>query len=366
MSQWLQSLGLCRRALALTVALPLFGCTGQSLPNSASVSPHPLASVAPPTGGPDLIWLLDGRTPRHYLLFDWSGRRVGAVSVEGQVQPAPDGRQALVYGSTLVDSTGKVLGHLQVGDSDIGDIAWADDSLHLCVIKTPKTASPDAGASSLWLMQPGQAPRRISAIGQPGSDPGITACSITNDRAMIVSDFSTHFPTGNKELLTASVQVIKLSTGAVVYQHDYLATPPVVPPLVMSSADGRYLVETDSFNNSAVIRDITGTTAAVKLRGVMAEGFSGDSTRFVLTDSIKTGTALTVLDRATQKVLWQHVVASNVYLPHRNGAEILFAVEKNGGSNDIYLLPGVGPEMLIAHDAFLVSPCPCLGAGAGA
>ena len=366
MSQSLQSPRLCRRALALTVALPLFGCTGQSLPNSASVSPHPLASVASPTGGPDLIWLLDGQTPRHYLLFDWSARRVGAVSVEGQVQPAPDGRQALVNGTTLIDSTGTVLGKLQVGDADIGDVAWADDSLHICVIKTPKTASPNAGASSLWLMQPGQAARRIAAIGQPGSNPGITACSITNDRAVIASDFSTHFPTGNKAVLTALVQVIKLSTGAVVYQHDYLATPPVVPPLVMSSAEGRYLVETDSVSDSTVIRDVTGTTAATRLRGAMAEGFSGDSTRVVLTESMRAGTALTVVDRATQKVLWQQVVASNAYLPHRNGVEILFAVERNDGSNDIYLLPGVGPEVVIAHGAFLVSPCPCLGAGAGA
>ena len=222
----------------LTLGLLLAACQ----PQTASAPQQPSSTIAP-SAGPSLIWLEGDSTPVVHPLIDWSGTERGSVRVEGSVLPSPDGRIALVDFNHVVDSRGKNIGAISLPRSEIRDAIWADDSKHLCLLGEPTSASPEYGARALWLAEPGKSPRWVAAVGQAGSLAGVTSCSITNDRAVVLSDYGTHLPPpqGNKVLLTSEVQVISLSSGSLLYQHDYSAEPRAI--LAVSSGDGHYLAE---------------------------------------------------------------------------------------------------------------------------
>jgi hypothetical protein len=249
--------------ILVAIAVLMAACSEPAGTGQTGATGFPLASgsatAAWTSNGPYLIWLSGGDDPRHRLLFDWSGPAAGSFTIERSLIPAPDGHHALQDASTFISATGAALGTLQVGQSDIRDAVWAEDSRHVCVIALAAGTGPDGGSSTLWLAEPGKPARKVATVGQGGALPGLTACSLVNDRAVVVSDMSVHIPPpqGNRYLVSALVQVVALSTGAVLYRHDYLAVLPAVPVLVASSADGRFLIESPAYGGAATIRDAT-------------------------------------------------------------------------------------------------------------
>jgi hypothetical protein len=166
-------------------------------------------------------------------------------------------------------------------------------------------------------------------------------------------------------LVTALVQVIKISTGSVVYQHNYRATTPAVPLLVSSSLDGHYLVEASAYERAATIRDVTTGQTIFTLSGQQIQGLSWDGARAISTNAVSGGDDIREVDLATQKILWEQVANFGGFVAHQKSADVLVALMP-AGSSDAFLLPSDGHARIFAHDAVLVSPCPCLGAGSGA
>jgi hypothetical protein len=287
----------------------------------------------------------------------------------GSIIPSPDGHRALVSPFDVIDSGGRRLGSVALPGYEIRDSVWADDSRHLCLLGEPiNSSSPDYGARSLWLAEAGQPARRIAAVGDGGSLPGLTACSMKNDRAVIVSDYSGHIPPpqGNRVLITAEVQVIALSTGSVLYEHDYTSDPTPVPMLATSSADGLFLVENGDLTPTATIRDLTTGKLLQTLPGVEVQGFSWDGARLIESSPSGSDEAVSVVDRLTQKVIWHQVAGGIEYLPRRQSSELLFSVFGSSMVSTLVLVSAAGQAVTLPARGFLVVACPCLGAGSGA
>lgn len=347
----------------MAIGLLLGACQSPGSPTAASPG-----TTSPAGGGPDLVWLQGDPTPRLHTLIDWSGQRQGSLLVEGQIFPSPDGRRVMVGASMVLDSKGSSLGGVGLPGYDIRDSMWADDSRHLCLLALPLNSSPDYVANSLWLVEPGKPARRVATVGEPGALPGLTACSIANDRAVIISDYSAHIPPpqGNRVLITAEVQVIGLSTGSAVYQHDYLSDTTPVAILATSSADGRFLVENGVLKRDAVIRDLSTGKLLETLPGIDVAGFSWDGARLVERSPSGTDEAVTVVDRLTQQVIWHQAAGGIDYLPRRQSSDLLFSVYGSSMVSTLILVPASGPAVRLPAQGFLVAACPCLGAGAGA
>lgn len=90
-------------AIVLPLLVSIMSCSQPSAGPSHRPSPSKTALSLP------LLWIRDDTTasgvqPR-YMLMDWTGRRLGTLSLWGQIQQSPDGSRALVDGTTIVDAT---------------------------------------------------------------------------------------------------------------------------------------------------------------------------------------------------------------------------------------------------------------------
>jgi hypothetical protein len=316
--------------------------------------------------------MADETSPRHRVLVDWAtGRRLGDLTVTGSVLPSPNGHAAVIDSSNVISSSGRNLGRLTAGALEIRDVAWADDSQHLCLIAEPASASADAGGQTLWLEEPGKPATRVAAVGERGAGSGVTACSMTNDRAIVISDESVHIPPpqGQRYLVTALVQVITLSTGKVIYQHDYLAVIPAVPILVSSSADGRFLLENPAYGGAGTVRDATTGAKLSTISSDVVSGLSGDGAKAVI-DSPGIGDMqdVKVVDTKTGAVLWRTSGYYGGFLPRINASDLMvqFLPAPGATATQVILIPAHGTPQALAKGLELVETCPCLGAGSGA
>src|SRR5205814_6806532 len=125
--------------------------------------------------------------------------------------------------------------------------------------------------------------RTVGAVGKPGSDPAVAACSIKNNRAIVAGGLEPHWPPGaTRYLITGDVQVVNLSTGAIEYEHQYplgnlggqLETGTRGDwVLVVASPDGRYLAESGVFSGKTTIREVATGRELASLPGRVC-GFS--------------------------------------------------------------------------------------------
>ena len=325
--------------------------------------PTPTPSSATPS---DLIWMQDGSNPAQYDVIDWSGRSLNTLLMAGGdlVTPAFDGQSAMLNGSSVIDWHGNALGSLNVPDTDLLDAAWADDNRHVCVIAQPPGHGPDQGLGSLWLAQPGSPARLLRRVGRAGSEPAVLACSMASNRAVIASELNAHIPApqGDRYLITLLVQVIDLTTGAVVYEHHYGATASVAL-FVVASPDGRYLAEdriSGPVSGGSVIKEISTGRVIATFTQASVVAFSGDGGRVNLHFADATTDETRVVDLASGSTVWTH--AGPVAIGFRpQSLDFVAALDDPAGGSDLLLVPQVGPSTVIAHQVFVSSWCGCIG-----
>jgi hypothetical protein len=277
------------------------------------------------------------------------------------MQPSQDGKQILVEGSTVVDAAGNVLGTLRLGDPDVRSRIWADDGRHLCLIAGPVNAGPDMGRGSLWLALPGRLGRKVAAVGRLGSSPGVIACSIAGDRAVVTSDQSWYPPDGNKNVITVLVQVVEVSTGRLLYQRDYSQTVPFRPLLVTASPDGRYLAE-DGLDGLAAIRDTTTGEVIKSLTATSVRAFSTDGSQAVVRKQLRTGAEAQLVTWRDEKVLWTMKGEIHWAMGRPGGPDLLIGINgPAGGLPDFYAVSADGKARLILPNRLIDIPCPCPG-----
>ena len=350
------------------IALALAACQAQA---SAHVSP-PASPAAKPTEPPaDLIYAQDPNGPQ-MIEMDWSGKVRGSVSARGFSSPSPGGSSFLRTndGISAEDWQGRSIGRLDIGRNVYGLTMWADDGRHICGIVVRSGSGPDAGNGSLWIGAPGETGRIIAAVGTPGSQPGVVACSLKNDRAIVASGLFPHWPPmATRWLITKEIQVVKLSTGTIEYEHQYPlgylagqgapgATPDWV--LVAASPDAQYLAESGVFNGATAIRELLSGKLVANVQGSV-RGFSWDGLRVVV--SLWNGNSdysAELIRWADQKVLWRRSVVAQSMLPRPDKPDVMIGVGgPAGGAPDLVVVDSSGISTTIARGAMVTWPCPC-------
>ena len=262
---------------------------------------------APPKNIP-LIWYatsnpLSSRPPDpnpvyRLVALDWSGTLVGSLYTTTMASQAPDGTR-LFLGSGYADQTGTILA-APLGLK--GGPGFADDSRHVCEMRTATGSLPTGNGEPAWLYAGalGSPLHRVVQFGQYGgqSGPRIAACSYQSDRAVVVEDVIAW---------TSEVRVFALSTGALLYQHQYPSGQ--VASSVVASHDGRYLAEqtmsTDAqgfqvYGDTLIRRTSDGTVVA-RLAGQSVVNFSWDGSRVITMPAHGS-----VGNREVRLIDWQH------------------------------------------------------------
>lgn len=230
------------------------------------------------------------------LALDWNGNLVGTMYQPVTLQ-SPDGSIVGTASGTYLDRSGSPL-------SELNGIPFypviADDDRHVCVLSSSVGART---TDEFWLMTgPIAGPlRAVAPVGSPGARSALAliACSVTNDRAVIVYS-GMGGPT--------AVRVIALSTGRVLYQQSYaLAVWNVV-----SSRDGRYLAEempvasSNGYPSNTVIRRTSDGAIVARLASQLVVRFSWDDERAVITNPTQSGgsTVVSLVAWRSARVLW--------------------------------------------------------------
>ncbi len=260
---------------------------------------------APPKNIP-LIWYgtssrpstpEDAARPYRMVALDWNGTLVGTLYTTGPAAQAPDGTRLFV-GTGYVDQAGTVLAPA-LGPK--GGPGFADDSRHVCAMGTAPGSVPSGNGEPAWLFtgQLGSVLHRVAQFGTYGgqSGPRIVACSYQNDRGAIVQEVIAW---------TSEVRVFALSTGLLLYQHQYPSGQ--VDSLLVASHDGRYLAEqtmtTDAqgrvYGDTLIRRTSDGTVVA-RLAGQHVVAFSWDGSRVITMPAHGS-----VDNREVRLVDWQH------------------------------------------------------------
>ena len=345
------------------IGLALVACEPQV---SVLMTPSP-SQVGQP---PDLIYVRDPNGPR-LIEMDWSGLVHGSVSAQGFGGPSPDGSRFIrsIDHVTVEEWTGRSLGRLDLDPEISGLATWADDGRHVCSIIFPPGSGPDTGTGSLWIGAPGEVGRTVGPVGKSGSDPGIAACSVKNNRAVVAGGLSPHWPPGaTRYLITAEVQVVNLSTGAIEYKRQY----PLGNlggqlesgtrgdwVLVAASRGGQYLAESGVFNGSTTIRQVPTGNEVGHLSGTVL-GFSWDGSSVVT--SVNTGGSREVqfIKWADQHVIWHRPGVAQSMLPRPSSDDVLIGITNPAGDTDeTVVVTGAGTASILARNASVSWPCPC-------
>ena len=350
------------RRLIFLVALALSACQPQA---AAKVTPSPSPTVAPG----DLIYVQDPGGPR-MLELDWSGKLQGSVPSQGFSTPSPDGSRFFRATDriTVEDWRGHTLGALDADSSSYGLGNWADDGKHFCGIVFPPGSGPDAGNASLWIGAPGETGRVIAHVGKPGSNPGVAACSIKNNRAIVAGGLFPHLPSGNRGLITAEIQVVNLSTGAIEFERDYpvgnLGAQGTIAAqadwvLVAASPDARYVAENGLVSGTSAIRELPTGKQAATLHGFVV-GFNSDGSRVGLNVGKGESAEVQVAAWSDQKVLWHGPGVAQSMLARPNSNDIMIGVHSTfGDDTDVIAVDTDGTSHVVSRNLSVNWPCPC-------
>jgi hypothetical protein len=303
--------------------------------------------LGPPPAGIPLIWYSTtspaGPTPQagSLVALDWNGNVVGTLHTTGGANQSADGSRLDVAGLGYVDQAGQPIPAVRL---DKGGPGWADDSRHFCAMQTASGGIPTGNGEPAWLFAgPIEGPlHRVAQAGQFGgqSGPRAVACSFLSDRAVVVETVI---------MGVSDVWVIKLSTGALLFQRQYSNQQ---TPFVSASHDGMYLAEqTAAFDaqgalrgGATLIRQVSDGKEVARLDNQTVVAFSWDGTRVVTmpaSGSFGTNEARLV-DWKNGSILWRLPGP-----PGTNGGEGAYALPRPNGTD---LAVAVGPQSLAGID----------------
>ena len=246
----------------------------------------------------------DPNLPYRLVALDWNGTLVGTLYTSSPASQAPDGTR-LFMGSGYADQSGTILAP-PLGLK--GGPGFADDSRHVCEMRTATGSLPTGNGEPAWLYAGaiGSPLHRVVQFGQYGgqSAPGIVACSYQSDRAVIVEDVIAW---------TSEVRVYALSTGALLYQHQYPSGQ--VASSVLASHDGRYLAEqTNVANGDTLIRRISDGTIVARLAGQRVVAFSWDGSRVITGPTVGStnNQEVRLVDWQRGQILWRQAEPAGI------------------------------------------------------
>jgi len=262
-----------------------------------------------------------------------------------------------------------VVGALDADSSSYGLGIWADDGKHFCGIVFPPGSGPDAGNASLLIGGPGETGRAVARVGKPGSNPGVAACSIKNNRANRgrgpVSSPARWKPAANHR----EIQVVNLSTGAIEFERDYpvgnLGAQGTIAAqadwvLVAASPDARYhLAENGLVSGTSAIREVPTGKQTATLHGFVL-GFNSDGSHVVLNAGKGESAEVQVAMRSDQKVLWHGPGVAQSMLARPHSSDIMIGVHGTfGDDTDIIAVDGEGRSHVVSRNLAVTWPCPC-------
>jgi len=214
----------------------------------------------------------------------WDGKAVGKLpfATEG-FSPNP-AANLFASGGTIVDRSGAVIASGSFGFKYFQG-TWADDEVHFCLITPFDNPGPSGVPTTLHLVDAhtGSA-RDVVRVGTLNEQTSVrvAACSTQFDRAVVVQS-------GGQGVGTAQYWVIELSTGKIVWTHNFQETsgPPVQ---IVSSRDGQTIAESQLQSSTlfgldgAVIGHIAGSVQIFCWDGSLAlvdAGTGGGPARIV-------------------------------------------------------------------------------------
>jgi hypothetical protein len=227
---------------------PSPGSRGVQVSNPASSSTtenvRPSASLNAPAAG--FLSAPIGTGVHTLQVWGWNGKRLRTVHTKdgatccGGGDLSPDGTRLLLYGhfgkggsfgSRLFDSEDRVIGD----DPDVAG-TWADDSRHMCALRSHDANQPADGPLDLILSDPGHSQRVVAQVPSSGPDmiPDIIRCSVVDDEAIVVTNT---FPQPNGP----TARMVRLSTGKI--STPIWAGAPRDAEIVAISGDGRFVLE---------------------------------------------------------------------------------------------------------------------------
>ena len=275
------------------------------------------------------------------LALDWNGTLVGSLYATSPASQAPDGTR-IVLGSRYADQAGTVLAP-SLGLK--GGPGFADDSRHVCAMRDANGAEFGAGGGvepyPSWLFAGpiGGPLHRIGQAGQVGgqSGPEIAACSYEADRGVVVE---------YAVMWTAEVRVLRLSTGAHLYQHQY--KPGEVASSVVASHDGRYLAEQTQSSDvqghqiygDTLIRRTSDGAVVGRLTGQSVRTFSWDGSRVLTMPAFGSADSheVRLVDWQRGQTLWRLAIPAGVapgyayvsVLARPGGTDLMVGVAADG------------------------------------
>jgi hypothetical protein len=196
----------------------------------------------------------------------WDGQPLGRIGTAEQDSLLANPTGTLyATGAALRDRTGGTIGSLAPARSAL---AWADDGRHYCLLDHPSQLPPVGGEpTTLRVSAPGQQARVVTQVGEASqrSYSSVAACSVEQDRAVVVESGAQYLP-------TAKVWVVQLSTGRILWSRSF--TGDVAG--VHASRDGQYVAVVALQSWTTTVYDGSGTAVA-HLTGSV-EAFSWDGT----------------------------------------------------------------------------------------
>lgn len=301
--------------------------------------------LGPPPAGAALVWYstipATGANPPSatQVALDWNGQVLGELHGANVVSQSPDGSRLFIPGIGITDQSGRLLA--LPPSSKGGIVPWSDDSRHLCVTQTADGTLPSGNGEPAWLFA-GSIDGPLHPVAQFGSFGGQSgassiACSFLADRA-VLAQFAIYGIT--------EVRVIRLSTGAVLFDHRSSQES------VVASHDGSYLAETTS--NVTLIRRTSDGKVVAQLTSQKVIAFSWDGTRVITLPlvSVDGKDEAHLVDWQHNQILWRLPLEpgaadlATVYtLAQPGGSKMAFSIghaNQYGQTEDLWLIGADG------------------------
>jgi hypothetical protein len=199
----------------------------------ASASPTPLTlGLSVPDSTP-IITFADPAKPGQLDGITWDG--VASGKLDRSLADTPNPSASLFATATEIsDRSGRTLFTGTFGAKFFTGM-WADDDVHLCQVVPFDYLGANEEPTTLQLVSADGTAHNVARVGSLSEQTsiGLAACSVLTDRAIVVQRSS----------IGGAVHywVVQLSTGRVLWAHDFQSTTRVVQ--VVASRDGMFVAE---------------------------------------------------------------------------------------------------------------------------
>jgi hypothetical protein len=200
---------------------------------SANASPTPLRNLLNVPDSTPIITYGDPAKPNQVDGMTWDGSTRGQLSY----QPAGSGNPAnnlFAEPPGIYDRSGRLIASGTFGPKYFAG-TWADDEQQFCQMVPYDYLGANGVPATLQIVRPGQAPRDVTQVAKI-YEQGVTsvaACSVLNDRAVVVQSFGNGGP--------AQLWVVRISTGKILWSRSF--DPGSSPAAIVVSHDGMYVAE---------------------------------------------------------------------------------------------------------------------------